>query len=104
MEHLEFVLPGGARRCRAGQWTLTGVVASGNLEILIEAGEDTSCRIIVETSVAGFADTWRDVLEQGVARHGIGGVRISINDGGATPAVVGLRLDQAILDSLEASQ
>ncbi|TMG99639.1 MAG: malonate decarboxylase acyl carrier protein, partial [Betaproteobacteria bacterium] len=29
-------------------------------------------------------------------RHRVGGIRISINDAGATPAIVSLRLDQAI--------
>jgi malonate decarboxylase delta subunit len=29
------------------------------------------------------------------ARHGLAGVAVSINDMGATPAVVSLRLDQA---------
>ncbi len=101
MEHLNFVIPGGARRCPPGRWALVGVVGSGNLEILIESSSDIDCRIQVTTNVAGYGDTWRDVLEQGVARHGIAGACISINDGGATPAVVGLRLDQAILDALE---
>ena len=30
-----------------------------------------------------------------VARRGLANIRLSINDGGATPAVVMLRLDQA---------
>ena len=102
MEHLRFTFPGGAKRCPAGRWTLAGVVGSGNLEILIESDGDPACSVSVTTSVAGYGDTWRDVLQQGIARHGIAGARISINDGGATPAVVGLRLDQAILDALEA--
>jgi len=29
-------------------------------------------------------------------RHRVSGIRISINDAGATPAIVALRLDQAI--------
>ena len=101
MEHLDFVLPGGERRCRADLWTLTGVVASGNLEILIEPASEVSCYVSIDTNAEGFGDEWREVLEQAIMRHRIGGVRISINDGGATPPVVGLRLDQAILDALE---
>jgi malonate decarboxylase delta subunit len=31
-------------------------------------------------------------------RHPLGGIRISINDMGATPAVVGLRLGQAVAE------
>lgn len=101
MEHLDFVLPGGERRPRAGHWTIAGVVASGNLEILIEPANDASCHISIDTSADGFGEEWREVLEHAITRHGIGGVRISISDGGATPPVVGLRLDQAILNALE---
>jgi malonate decarboxylase delta subunit len=36
------------------------------------------------------------VLDDFFARHPLANVRISINDVGATPAVVSLRLDQAI--------
>ena len=31
-------------------------------------------------------------------RHALAGVRVSINDMGATPAVVSLRLDQAVAE------
>jgi malonate decarboxylase delta subunit len=31
-------------------------------------------------------------------RHGLAGVRVSVNDMGATPAVVSLRLDQAVAE------
>ena len=101
MEVLEFVFSGGDRKRPPGPWTLVGVVGSGNLEILIEPVEEPTCRVTVVTSAAGYADTWRDVLEQGIERHAIGGAHISINDGGASPAVVGLRLDQAILEALD---
>ena len=75
---------------------LVGVVGSGNLEVLLEpvAGND-GCSVHVETSARGFGATWEAVLADFHARHGLAGVAISINDMGATPAVVGLRLEQA---------
>ncbi len=84
---------------------LVGVVGSGNLEVLIEPladgdgaapGAAGECRLEVSTSARGFAPIWRAVAEDFHARHPLGGVRISINDMGATPAVVNLRLDQAV--------
>ncbi|WP_027478433.1 malonate decarboxylase acyl carrier protein [Curvibacter gracilis] len=86
---------------------LVGVVGSGNLEVLIEpladgtrTSDSTSaggeCRLEVSTSARGFAPIWRAVAEDFHARHPLGGVLISINDMGATPAVVNLRLDQAV--------
>ncbi|APW37552.1 malonate decarboxylase acyl carrier protein [Rhodoferax koreense] len=75
---------------------LVGVVGSGNLEVLIEPSPDAECRIDVSTSARGFDPIWRAVAEDFHTRHGLAGVAISINDMGATPAVVNLRLDQAV--------
>lgn len=78
---------------------LVGVVGSGNLEVLIEPLADltdSECRIDVSTSARGFDPIWRAVAEDFHARHGLAGVAIAINDMGATPAVVNLRLDQAV--------
>ena len=65
----------------------TGVVASGNCEVLLEPSDETQAHVIVRTSVNGFETTWRAVLERFFARHPIL-ARIEINDFGATPAVV----------------
>ena len=74
-----------------------GVVSSGNLEVLVEGGETgDSCRIDVSTPAEGFCDIWNAVLSDFVERQPVGGLRVTINDAGATPAVVSLRLDQAI--------
>ena len=74
---------------------LVGVVGSGNLEVLIEPAAAAQCRVRVETSARGFGAVWQAVLEDFHDRHGLAGVQVSINDMGATPAVVSLRLDQA---------
>ena len=39
---------------------------------------------------------WEAVLRDFHLRHGLAGVAVSIHDMGATPAVVSLRLDQAV--------
>lgn len=95
MDHLEFVFDGvGSPPPR--DHALAGVVGSGNLEVLIERADlGRKCIVVVDTSIRGFEATWERVLSDFVARHRLSDVRISINDGGATPAVVSLRLDQA---------
>jgi malonate decarboxylase delta subunit len=103
MEHLKFVF--------AGQHTpqkfdaiLVGVVGSGNLEVLMEPGADPAhCTLSITTSARGFAPIWEAVAQNFHGRHQLAGVAISINDMGATPAVVSLRLDQAAA-SLPASK
>jgi len=78
---------------------LCGVVGSGNLEILVQAGKQPdACEITIKTSARGFADTWRAVLGNFAASHAAGGTRMAINDMGATPAVVSLRLAQALAE------
>jgi len=95
METLNFAFDGG-RPLAPFAPTLVGVVASGNLEVLVEPSDDTGCRIAVDTSARGFGPVWEAVLRDFHERHGLGGIAVAIHDMGATPAVVSLRLDQAI--------
>ena len=78
-------------------WAVVGVVASGNLEILLErAGPPDVCAVRIETSVEGFTPIWQAVLRDFAARNPAGGLRIAINDGGARPDIVTLRLIQGL--------
>jgi len=77
---------------------LVGVVGSGNLEVLLEPAAPPHCRVRVETSAHGFGAIWQAVLDDFHARHALAGLQVSINDMGATPAVVSLRLDQAVAE------
>lgn len=86
-----------ARRRLAGTRTqaIIGVVASGNLEILLERVlPGKACVVDINTTTTGFDETWRAVVADFVDRHSPGGLRISINDGGARPDTVYLRLAQ----------
>ena len=74
---------------------LVGVVGSGNLEVLLEPNETSNCRFVIHTSARGFGAIWEAVVRDFHSRHPLAGVSVAINDMGATPAVVGLRLSQA---------
>lgn len=80
---------------------LVGIVGSGNLEVMFETHPAAHCLIDVNTSARGFRPVWEAVLRDFQDRHGLAGLRISINDMGATPAVVGLRLQQGLAQLLE---
>jgi len=71
-----------------------GVVASGDLEVLLEPSSQQQSQVIVTTSVDGFGAVWKNVLDRFFSRFR-GAVAIEINDFGATPGVVLLRLTQA---------
>lgn len=88
----------GTRTPAAFKPVLVGVVGSGNLEVLVEPASGTQCHIGIQTSARGFAPIWQAVVTDFHQRHHLAGVRISINDMGATPAVVSLRLDQAVAE------
>ena len=94
METLQFDLPGGPPR-PAFAPVIVGVVASGNLEVLVEPASHSGCTVHIETSARGFGPTWDAVVKDFHQRHALSGATVSIHDMGATPAVVSLRLDQA---------
>jgi malonate decarboxylase delta subunit len=76
-----------------------GVVSSGDLEVLLEAAEGGKSTVRVRTSVAGFAEQWREVISLFLERHNFA-LSIEVNDSGASPPVVSLRLEQALEESL----
>ena len=92
MERIEFDYP--ARR-RVSQRAHVGVVGSGDLEVLLEPTQGDRAHVLIRTSVDGFRDTWKAVLDRFFAKYD-GAVRIEINDAGATPGSVLLRLEQAV--------
>lgn len=72
-----------------------GVVASGDLEVLVDTEAVAGvAQVRVRTSVDGFDSVWEKVLQRFFVQQRIGG-RWEINDFGATPGVVALRLQQA---------
>ena len=74
---------------------IIGVVASGNLEVLLERVlPDATCEVNIATPLSGYDETWKAVVAEFVERSSPGGLRISINDGGARPDTVYLRLMQ----------
>jgi malonate decarboxylase delta subunit len=91
MEKIQYDYP--ATRSVA-QRVHVGVVGSGDLEVLLEPSADARTHVVVNTSVDGFEATWKNVLDRFFARFD-GAVSIEINDFGATPGTVMLRLAQA---------
>lgn len=97
MEHLVFEFgPFPDARPATASTVIVGVVGSGNLEALCEpAALGGKLRVEVASSVHGFAKTWEAVLGDFAERVRVPDLLVTINDAGATPAVVGLRLSQA---------
>jgi malonate decarboxylase delta subunit len=77
------------------QRTHVGVVGSGDLEVLLEPSSDEMAHVTIRTSVDGFAQVWKQVMDRFFLRYQ-GAATIEINDFGATPGMVTLRLEQAV--------
>ena len=71
-----------------------GVVGSGDLEVLLEPANDAEASVLIRTSVHGFKPSWKAVLDRFFSQYD-GAARIEINDAGASPGSVLLRLQQA---------
>ena len=103
LHEMTFSFPGRkSSRSIPRPWSHTGVVGSGDLEVLIrQADLEGGVEVCVKTPVKGFDPIWRKVLERFLQESGLGDVRIHINDNNATPFVVSLRLKQALIEALE---
>lgn len=104
METLNYRFEQG--RCQlSAEPRVVGVVSSGNLEVLIESAPlGGACEIGIQTAAVGFSPIWQAVMSDFHQRWQLADTRIAINDMGATPAVVSLRLDQAVESMLGEGQ
>jgi malonate decarboxylase delta subunit len=98
MEKLEFEF--GAGQPAAGR-IVTGVVASGDLEVLLEPNGAGRTTVAVQTSVDGYGATWTALLERVFGTGSLPAARIEINDNGATPGVVRMRIEQAFEEAAQ---
>lgn len=60
--------------------------------------------VAVCTPVHGFDQVWEQVLRRFVEQSGCGDLDLEINDNNATPFVVSLRLQQALMEAREEDQ
>jgi malonate decarboxylase delta subunit len=97
MEQLNYRHKALSRAKGSRRQAIVGVVASGNLEVLVERTlADDECEVDIRTSITGFGDVWGAVVADFVQLRSPGGLKLSVNDGGARPDMVSLRLAQAV--------
>lgn len=73
-----------------------GVVGSGDLEVLAEPGEAGKTVIRINTSVDGSGPVWEAQMARLFAGGQLPALTLEINDFGATPGVVQMRIAQAL--------
>ncbi|KRN22515.1 malonate decarboxylase subunit delta [Lacticaseibacillus camelliae] len=72
-----------------------GVVASGDLEVIMKPTDKKESELNIVTGSDGFKEVWQNVLTRFFDRYPLL-ADFEINDFGATPGVVNLRLTQAM--------
>jgi malonate decarboxylase delta subunit len=83
-------------------WTHTGVVGSGDMEVLMEKKDlEGGTRVKVVTPAKGFERVWGLILGKFIRESRLGNVFIEINDNYASPLVASTRLSQALADAKE---
>jgi malonate decarboxylase delta subunit len=101
MEQLQYEFAAGLPA--AGR-ALTGVVSSGDLEVLLEPAGGSRTTVLVQTSVNGFGAVWQALLDRVFGAALLPAARIEIHDSGATPGVVRMRIEQAFEEAADGSQ
>ena len=97
MEQLNYRHTALARAKGSRHQAVVGVVASGDLEVLVERTlPDGECEVNIRTAIPGFGDVWCAVVADFAQLRSPGGLKLSVNDGGARPDMVSLRLAQAV--------
>lgn len=92
VEELTYTLPATKRVKQAAH---VGVVGSGDLEVMIEPSKQAKSQITIRTGINGFKKTWDAVIYRFFAENDVA-ADVTINDFGATPGVVKIRLSQAL--------
>jgi malonate decarboxylase delta subunit len=92
MEKIFHQYPAGPSAARRA---LAGVVGSGDLEVLLEPNGNGMTTISISTSVNGKGPVWNALLDRVFSAGLLPAARIEINDCGATPGVVRMRIEQA---------
>jgi len=95
MEIMNFEYPASTK---VPKRTCIGVVASGDLEVLLQPSKDSKSHVQIMTSVTGFNETWKAVMDWFFGQY-TDAADIVIHDAGATPGTVALRLQQAVEES-----
>ncbi|ABD86622.1 malonate decarboxylase acyl carrier protein [Rhodopseudomonas palustris] len=99
LQTIEFEIDGTGTPRRVTAPVHYGVVGSGDLEVLLSASDKVGkLKVRVVTPVKGFDDLWRRVITHFATETGLTDALIEINDNNASPAVVALRLRQALAE------
>ncbi|QIQ20522.1 biotin-independent malonate decarboxylase subunit beta [Zophobihabitans entericus] len=81
--------------------TITGVVGSGDMEVLYFPENSGNLAVSIETSVDGLQKVWTNVFARLSEQRELPAGKLVIHDFGATPGVIKLRVEQCFYNAAE---
>nr|WP_300923409.1 malonate decarboxylase acyl carrier protein [Turicimonas muris] len=75
-------------------------MSSGDLEVVFESSDGDTLTVIIKSSVDNSAERWKALFSRIQQFNSVPAGRMLINDFGASPGVVRLRVEQ-VLDEAE---
>ncbi len=98
-----FTPPAEGRVALPEAWSHTGVVGSGDMEVLLRRRpQEGRVTALIVTPVRGYDHVWEKVLARFVEETRLSDAHIEINDNNATPYIVATRLRQALAEAMAA--
>lgn len=95
MEHITLTCPATRRMGSIGA-ARVGVVASGDMEVLLQSAPEDELHVKIITSVDNSRERWSALMERISTMTGLPSGRMIVHDFGATPGVARLRVEQAV--------
>lgn len=101
MEKVSLAIPASKKLGKKVQLQ-NGVVSSGDLEVVFEASDGDSLEVIIKSSVDNSAERWKALFSRIEQFNTLPAGRMLINDFGASPGVVRLRVEQVLDEAANA--
>ena len=99
LHEMTFSFPGNKAYNIPCDWSHTGVVGSGDMEVLVRRADlGGGVSVKITTPVRGYDGVWEKVLSRFIVDSSLGNVSIDINDNNSTPFVAAMRLKQAAIE------
>lgn len=84
--------------------TMTGVVGSGDMEVLYFPEDSGKLEVNIETSVDGLQKVWSNIFTRLSEQRNLPAGKLIIHDFGATPGVIKLRVEQCFYNAAQSAQ
>lgn len=102
LEKIKFEFDSKGKNTIPKEWVHTGVVGSGDMEIILSHKEQNGkISVVLVTPVTGFNHIWEKVINKFLTDNELSDLLIEINDNNSTPFIASMRLKQCLAEAME---